>query len=139
VIKLTYRPVSPKDFRWLYRQLKARPAHVNISHRAMPTYAAHVAFCKGHPYAWWAVARQGRTHVGHVYVTRAGEVGLFVAAGHQRKGIGSQMLREAERLAFENGHNHVLANVAPGNEVSQRFFRGRGYKLIQLTYERLRA
>lgn len=116
----------------LYELLKERDGRddINISHRAMPTWEEHVAFIASRPYeAWYLLKTDG--YVGSVYLTRSREVGIFLFAANQARGVG----KEAIRLLRERHPGRILANVNPANERSRRFFERLGFRLIQVTYE----
>ena len=126
------RSTNHSDFKWLYRLLKERDSTVNISHRRMPSYVDHVRFCKSYPYDFWLVAFDGRKKVGHCYVTRLGEIGVFVEKKYHGRGYGSFLIEKAISLN-ETGRN--IANINPKNKASISLFKKRGFKLIQNTYE----
>ena len=75
-------------------------------------------------------ARPPKT-VGAIYLSKAREVGLFVFKAHLHQGYGKAALA----LIRAAHPGRMLANIAPGNAVSQRFFASQGAKLIQMTYE----
>lgn len=118
---------------FLYAQLALRPREVNISHRRMPTYTEHDKFVRSKPYAHWWLIRAGLTTewVGHIYLSKQNEVGVFIDPRYQGKGIAAKALTLVEEK-FPT--IDLLANVAPDNKVSQEMFQARGYKLIQHTY-----
>jgi GNAT superfamily N-acetyltransferase len=54
---------------------------------------------------------------------------LFVLEGLRSQGIGSQLLRFAERLARERGYGHIgLSVAAQGNEPARRLYERLGYR-----------
>ena len=115
----------------LYRLLQERPPEANISHRKMPTWAEHLAFFNSKPYLAWYIIHADDEPVGACYLTHMREVGLFVLEKHRSKGLGGKAL---DALAQKHP-GRLLANIAPGNDGSQKFFEQRGFKLIQHTYE----
>ena len=125
---------------FLYQLLSERPPEANISHKEMPSFTQHEAFCASKPYAgWWLIALmegpyglKGRHFVGACYITKMGEIGIQIARGHQRKGYARTALNTL--IEMHKGRR-LLANVAPGNEPSRKLFEGFGFKLIQHTYE----
>jgi RimJ/RimL family protein N-acetyltransferase len=135
---MVLRDVLLTDCRFLYDLLAQRDPSVNISHKEMPTYEEHVVFIASHPYPYHKIIEVpgdvpgSRQPVGVVYVTPRNEVGIQLARQWCRKGIGSWALKQV--LASCRGR--VLANIAPGNEASKKFFESHGYRLIQETYEK---
>lgn len=131
---------------FLYKLLEERDPIANISHKTMPSREEHRAFVESKPYAgWWlivwskSVRVDGRwvenyfaDPVGACYITKMGEIGIQIARGHQRKGYARTALNTL--IEMHKGRR-LLANVAPGNEPSQKLFEGFGFKLIQHTYE----
>jgi RimJ/RimL family protein N-acetyltransferase len=125
-------PVRRSDYRFLYRLLKERPAYANISHRSLPTYPEHVRFVSGRPYEEWFVLWIGARRVGSLYLTRAGEIGVFVGQAFQGKGIGSGAL---EWMIDRHRGRRLLANINPANVRSIELFEHLGFRHIQNTYE----
>lgn len=116
----------------LYDLLAERPAEANISHKAMPTRTEHHAFLMSVPYrAWYIILNEEGEAVGTTYVTKASEVGIFVFARHQGKGYAKQAIAEVKT----RWGGRLLANIAPSNVHSIRFFESLGARLIQHTYE----
>ncbi len=134
---LELRIVTNADTDFLYALLSDRDPIVNISHRKMPTMAEHARFVETWPSvyeAWYLILQSGKA-IGSTYLTYAGEIGLFLFKEAQGKGIGAEALGLLKSL---HRKTRYLANIAPGNEVSARFFERQGFKPIQHTYE-LRA
>jgi RimJ/RimL family protein N-acetyltransferase len=125
----------------LWQLLSERPSEANISHAAMPTWKQHMDFVEHHPYRVWYLIRHGAEFVGAIYLTRHFEIGLAILAEHQRKGYATWAVREVvakwtskleRREAVSRGA--FLANIAPANAASQRFFESLGFKYVQQTY-----
>jgi RimJ/RimL family protein N-acetyltransferase len=117
----------------LYKLLEEREAHVNISHRAMPSWKQHLAFIARRPYAAWYLIKSGRDYVGAIYLTAMNEIGVFVAAQFHGLGLGS---RAVELLIHKHGRRRYLANINPRNGQSIQMFRKMGFRIAQQTYER---
>ncbi len=128
---------------FLYDLLAQRRPEVNISHKAMPSFSQHEAFCASKPYAgWWLVVPRplfdgaGRAvfqvPVGACYITKMGEIGIQISRAHQRKGYARTALNTL--IEMHKGRR-LLANIAPGNEASRKLFEGFGFKHIQNTFE----
>ena len=125
---------APRILYWL---LATRPSRVNISHRRMPTYAAHAAFLRRKPYkAWYLVRVSPWGYVGSVYLSKSDEIGIFLFKEYQGKGLGQETVRLL--MARHRKVKRFLANVSPKNERSARFFKDLGFKPIQNTYEATR-
>jgi hypothetical protein len=130
--EIRLEPVSSNDIRFLYKLLKERDPVANISHRKMPSYSEHEKFVKSKPYAKWYVIKFKNYRSGSIYLTRQNEIGIFVKKNLRGKNLGKSAL---EILMEKNPKKRYLANVSPKNTKSQKFFLGRGFKLIQYTYE----
>lgn len=131
----------PNAVHVLYELLKERPPEAAISHKRMPTFEEHAAFVRSKPYlAWYLIGLPDHPHlagyqehtiVGSIYLTPAREVGIFIFRAYHGMGYG----KEAIRLLREAHPGRILANVAPGNAASHKFFQGLGAVKIQETYE----
>lgn len=129
--------VSPEDLQLLYDILKERPPEANISHREMPSFEQHRQFVTRRPYeAWYMIEHSEQVspitlRAGTIYLTHQREVGIFMMRAFQKAG----WAREALKILRQQHPGRILANVAPGNERSHKFFQAAGGRLIQLTYE----
>lgn len=133
-MKISLRPVTPNDAEFLYEMLRERTPEVSISHREMPTMAEHCAFMAKDPYHVWYIIEAGDgVPVGQTYLTRENEIGIFVKAAFHGKGIGTQAVQDLMEM---HKRDRYIANIAPKNEKSLAFFGGKGFKLIQMTFER---
>lgn len=127
-----------------YALMEERPPEFNISHKVLPTWAAHVHYVKRHPYRKWAVIRRdqvGAQHgVGALYITNKNEIGIGIMRAFQDRGYAGQallhLLKTIPPLGYIAGERsgEWLANIAPGNPVSQRVFQQIGFQLVQMTY-----
>lgn len=116
----------------LYDLLSEREPHQAISHRRMPTLAEHAEFVRTQPYLAWYFGEVDGEVVGSIYLTRAREVGCWVFKAHQRRGHGRAMVEELMR----KWPGRFVANVAPSNPDSRRFWERLGFEHIQDTLER---
>jgi RimJ/RimL family protein N-acetyltransferase len=116
----------------LYELLKERDDTVNISHKVMPDFTSHAWFVESQPYSKWFLIQVGGESVGSIYLSRQGEIGVFVFKAHQGKGYAKEAIKAV--MAMQPGHR-FLANINPANEKSARLFSELGFKLIQHTYE----
>ena len=124
------RPVIPADYPFLYDLLKEKRPEQNISHTHLPTYEEHVAFNDAQPYGEDYIVTVDGKSVGRVYITRQNEVGIHIKGVHASKGYGG----EALELIIRASKRPLLANIAPHNVPSQKFFEKHGFSLIQYTY-----
>lgn len=129
---------DPPAAQLLYDLMAEREAHQNISHKSQPSFEGHLAFVASRPYeAWYLIVDDASPServpnaVGSIYLSKAREVGIFIFKAHMHQGFGKAALALL-RCAHPG---RILANVATGNAVSQRFFALHGGKLIQVTYE----
>jgi RimJ/RimL family protein N-acetyltransferase len=116
----------------LWKLLKERTPEQSISHKKMPSRKQHEFFVERHPYPWYFICSEENYDViyGSVYLTNKREIGIQVFDKYKGEGIGTlalAKLREYHRGPF-------LANIAPGNEASIRFFEKHGFRHIQNTY-----
>jgi RimJ/RimL family protein N-acetyltransferase len=131
-ITVRLRGINQTDFRFLYNLLKEREPVVNISHKKMPTYSEHVKFVKSKPYSKWNIIEYGGQKVGSIYLSKNDEIGIFLKKRFQGMNIGQESLEIFMKM---NPRKRYLANINPKNISSQKFFKKRGFKLIQYTYE----
>ena len=115
----------------LWDLLADRPSNANISHREMPTWTAHEAFCKAHGYRTWRLIETPHGVVGAIYLTMNNEIGIGIFSWAQGQGYGPAAIM---LLMTEYGPRRFLANVAPGNEVSRAMFEKLGFKHVQDTF-----
>lgn len=135
--RLQLSPVTLEDCSFLFELLRERDPAVNISHRAMPSWDEHVRFVESGPYhAWYRIDRVLGGHttvpIGSIYLTNQDEIGLFFSKSFQGQGYGATAL---DLLKAMHPRKRYLANVAPLNKSSHKFFERRGFKPIQITYE----
>lgn len=131
-IKTRLKNITKNDHKFLYQLLKERDLHANISHRKMPTFNEHVKFVMSKPYTKWCLIYHNNKKAGSIYLSKQDEIGLFLKKDMQGKNIGSEALR---LLTKNNPRPRYLANVAPKNYRSIKFFKKNRFKLIQHTYE----
>lgn len=129
----------------LYEILKSRSTeadpHINISHRALPAYAKHLAFVRSHPYRSWYFVKVDGLVAGSVNVTKLNEVGIVLLPDYRGRGIGKQalqmLLARSKPLPAIPSHRvgRFVAHINPSNERSIRLFTGLGFKHVQNTYQ----
>lgn len=121
--------------RFLYELLVNRDPGVSISHREMPTFDEHLAFIESKPYAAWYIISPNPDigpDIGSIYLTHRDEVGIHISRGNRGSGIG---LKATQALMRMHPRPRYLANIAPGNAGSLRFFQRLGFTCIQHTME----
>lgn len=83
--------------RILYEMLRERSMEdddfVNISHRALPSWDAHVAYVDAKPYRWWYLILTGGQYVGQVYASQMNEIGIIILRAHRGKGYGKEAVK----------------------------------------------
>lgn len=131
-IKTRLKNITKNDHKFLYQLLKERDPRANISHRKMPTFNEHVKFVTSKPYTKWYLIYHNNKKAGSIYLSKQDEIGLFLKKDMQGKNIGSEALI---LLLKNNSRPRYLANVAPKNDRSIKFFKKNCFKLIQYTYE----
>lgn len=95
----------------------------------MPTWEEHLAFIDSNPYAAWYIIWP---RLGSIYLTRNDEVGIHLCRDARGNGVGS---RAVQKLMAMHPRPRYLANIAPGNTGSLRFFERLGFSCIQHTLE----
>ena len=139
-------PVDPDDPNYvgfLYGMLMMREPHMNISHRSMPLYVDHWTYIKESTHWWWLISPPwfgkdcALPWIGNCYLTRRGEVGIFLMAEYRGQGFGKNVLAQLEDWWAREGNGQpILANIAKANDYSQAWFEKRGYGLLQRTFEK---
>ena len=93
MIKLRDIYEVPDAPRHLYRLLEERGRDVNISHRAMPSWRAHLRFVRSRPYQAWYLIEADGEFAGATYLSKADEIGIFLFRSHQGRGLGPKAVR----------------------------------------------
>jgi ribosomal protein S18 acetylase RimI-like enzyme len=61
---------------------------------------------------------------------RTGEIwGIYLAPDHWRKGIGTRLAEEAERMLKSRGYEEAVLWVLEGNQQARRFYEAMGFAL----------
>lgn len=97
----------------------------------MPSWDEHVRFVKSKPYEAWYII-QADKEAGAIYLTRAGEIGIHLLPEYRGSGFGKAAI---EILMSLHKRDRYLANIAPANEKSVKFFESMGFTHCQNTYE----
>jgi len=127
----------PKEMRLakLYKLLKERTPAQSISHKKMPSRKEHEAFIERKPYAihYFICPSEDLDKIwGAVYLTCSREIGVQVFEKHKGYGVGTKAIEEL----MEIHKGPYLANIAPSNLESSRFFKKLGFHMIQHTYKK---
>jgi len=130
--KIKLKEVSKSDCPFLYDLLKKREKKENISHKKIPSFSKHVKFVISKPYLKWYIIYYNNHECGTIYLSKQNEIGISLKKEFQGKNIDSQALK---LMILKNPRSRYLANVSPKNMDSQKFFKKKGFKLIQYTYE----
>lgn len=133
-------PPTPNGIRTLYELLAERDPANFISHEKMPTIEEHAAFVNSLPFLHWLLIEIDGVYVGAIEANDRNELGVAVLKKCQRNGIGRAALKLFMEMhqplpavpAVRNGR--WLANIAPGNRDSKRFFMTMGFEPIQETW-----
>ena len=129
---IVLKSVSKSDEVFLYELLSQRNLNVNISHKEMPSFNEHVKFINLKPYSKWYIILFNNIKCGSIYLSKQNEIGIFLKIDMQGKGIGKKAI---DILKEKNPRSRYLANINPKNKKSIKFFKEKGFKLIQHTYE----
>jgi RimJ/RimL family protein N-acetyltransferase len=109
----------------------------------MPSREEHARFVASYPYRCWFLIEEvaSRTFVGACYLTQMNEVGVAVLKEFQRRGLARaallELLHAHQPLPAIPGQRRgrFVANVAPRNAASRKFFESLGAVVVQHTYE----
>lgn len=116
---------------YLYALLSEREPEQNISHRGMPTVEQHLTFVRSRPYReWFLICVRGHM-VGATYLSRQGEIGIFIFKAHRGHGYGKKAVHA---MLKRHPGERILANVNPANAASIALFTSLGAVHIQNTY-----
>ena len=111
---------------------------INISHREMPTWADHEAFCVSLPdFAWYLIkdddgSNSDESIVGAVYLTKQNEIGISIFSKYCGNGFGQEAIKQ---IIAKHPRSRYLANINPKNSISIKLFKKQGFELLQQTYE----
>jgi RimJ/RimL family protein N-acetyltransferase len=117
---------------WRIMEERLKDPIINISHQGMPDWLEHKKFISSKPYKVWHIIKVSRTNIGHCYITKNNEIGIFLLKKYQGLKLSKQIIA---MLIYENPINKLLANINPLNERSKKLFTSLGFRHIQNTYE----
>ena len=129
---IKFKKITILDADFLYTLLEERSSIVNISHKKMPTFLQHKKFIKSNPYSCWYMVFLENTKIGTLYLTNLNEIGLHIKKEFKNLKIEIMILK---KLFYKHPRNRYLVNLNPKNEIAIKFFKKRGFKLMQHTYE----
>jgi len=127
---MTFRDVTPDDYKVLYAMLLDRRPELNISHKTMPEYNKHCEFWDNNPYPTVKMIENKNRLLGYFYLTRLNEIGLFLIEFDEE--LFRRLLIEILKTYSDR---RLLVNISINNTEYQRVFVGCGFKMIQQTYE----
>ena len=116
------------------------------SWRSVSDERRYLRALKRHPDAAVFVAEDDGVVVGRLSVARdphqasrhVADLGLMVAAGHRRRGIGHALLEQAVEWARDTGVRKLELHVFPWNEPAIRLYEQFGYERIGLRRDHYR-
>ena len=126
------QPVKDKDIDFLYNLLKRRSSRVKISHKKMPILSQHKKFVKSKPYSRWYIILKNKKKIGSIYLTQLNEIGMSLRKEFDYKEIKESVL---EKLIAQSPKDRYLINISPKNKRAMNFYKKKGFKLIQYTFE----
>ena len=87
-----------------------------------------VAYFKGNPVGAEELIFESECPIRHIPTAELSK--LYVLDAFQKRGIGSKLLQEAERLASSSGIKECTLEVYNKNEQAINFYQNHGYKII---------
>lgn len=134
----------PKADQILYKLIEERSTeqddYTNISHRKVPTWAAHKAFIASNPYRYWFLINVGDVYIGSLSVTYNNEIGIVLFRSNRGRGFGTRAVRKLMdeytplKAIPSKRPGHWVANINPKNVPSIGLFEKLGARHIQNTY-----
>jgi RimJ/RimL family protein N-acetyltransferase len=131
-IHINIQLVSEKDHRFLYQLLKERKSTTNISHKKMPTFREHANFVLLKPYSKWYIIFNHNKKIGSIYISKQDEIGLDLRKSEWKEKFGEMAIT---LLMEKNQKERYLVNINPKNKKMLKFYKNKGFQLIQYTYE----
>lgn len=122
---------------FLYKMLKERESHINISF-IMPTELEHIDFVSSRSkkiYKTWQIIYFYDNPIGNFYISNDNEIGLFILKEYQGKGFGKTIMRDIISFAKISGYGSLYANINPDNVFSIEFFKKNDFEILQHTYK----
>ena len=132
--KLILKQVTHDDIKFLYQILSERPRTVNISHKTMPSFYKHSKFVKSNPYVKWYVIHLNDVKNGSAYITQINEITIHLIRKYENDKLKDEILTS---IIKQNPHKRYIVNLNPKNKKGIEFYKKRGFKLVQYSYELL--
>ena len=120
------------DADFLFELLLQRSSKENISHKKMPTYEEHIKFIISKPYYKWYIVKKDHDSIGAVYLTQINEIGISLVKRFDNEKIKNEVL---ELVMKKHPKKRYIVNINPKNKQGINFFKKRGIRLIQCSYE----
>ena len=117
---------------WGLLDKKFAETDINISHKSMPTYVEHCDFVNSIPYLGWYIVRASGYTIGSAYITRQGEIGVYIDPDYRKHDVVKKTIAE---IARRHPRSSYLFNVNPRNKDMIKILEDKGAKLLQSTYE----
>jgi RimJ/RimL family protein N-acetyltransferase len=138
---LLVRPATPADAQALAELGRAVGSEdegwlISDDWRSAADERRYLRSLRRFPHAAVFVAETPEGIVGRLSIARdshpasihVADLGLMVAAGHRRQGIGTALMREAEKWAREAGVRKLELHVFPHNEPAIALYRKLGFR-----------
>lgn len=125
-------PVTIHDIDFLFNLCAERNSKISIDF-TMPALELHTNFVKSNPYSVWNIISSNGIKIGHVYLSKKDEIGIFIKKEFKNNGIGSQAL---EMFLSQNPREKYIANINPENIPSIDFFTKHGFKPKEIIFQR---
>jgi len=132
-MNLTLRPVTKKDYRFLYELLKQRPEYECISHHKVPSYCFHCKYQDTFPFFLNTLILVGKKRVGNFYQTARSEIGIHLIKEYEY--LAEEIVSVLVDLANTDKKN-IYFNINPKDKRFKSLLTKR-CKLIQHTYENI--
>ena len=130
--KIRFIEFRKNDADFLFELLLQRSSKENISHKKMPTYEEHIKFIISKPYYKWYIVKKDHDSIGAVYLTQINEIGISLVKRFDNEKIKNEVL---ELVMKKHPKKRYIVNINPKNKQGINFFKKRGFRLIQCSYE----
>ena len=130
--KIRFIEFRKNDADFLFELLLQRSSKENISHKNMPTHEEHIKFIMSKPYYKWYIVKKDHDNIGAVYLTQLNEIGISLVKRFDDEKTKNEVL---ELIMKKHPKKRYIVNINPKNKKGINFFKKRGFRLIQYSYE----
>ena len=130
--EIRFVELRKNDAGFLFELLLQRSSKANISHKKIPTYEEHIKFIMSTPYYKWYIVKKDHDSIGAVYLTQLNEIGISLVKKFDNEKIKNEVL---ELIMKKHPKKRYIVNINPKNKQGINFFKKRGFRLIQYSYE----